>query len=40
MIGFDPMYFLFIAPALILAVWAQFSVRSAMAAGVLLALLK
>ena len=33
MIGFDPMYFLFIAPALILAVWAQFSVRSAMAAG-------
>src|SRR5688572_6414771 len=28
MIGFDPMYFLFIAPAFLLAMWAQFRIRS------------
>src|SRR2546423_639255 len=26
---FDPMYFLFLAPAILLAMWAQFRVRSA-----------
>lgn len=33
MIGFDPMYFLMIAPALLLAFWAQARIRSAYAAG-------
>ena len=28
---FDPMYFLFLAPALLLAAWAQFRVKSAYA---------
>jgi Zn-dependent membrane protease YugP len=32
-IGFDPMYFLFIAPALILAFWAQMRIHSAYAAA-------
>lgn len=31
MIGFDPVYFLFIAPAMLLAMWAQFRVKSAYA---------
>ncbi|HVX11639.1 MAG TPA: zinc metallopeptidase [Pirellulales bacterium] len=31
MFYFDPMYFLFISPALLLAMWAQFRVRSAYA---------
>ena len=30
-IGFDPMYFVFIAPALLLAFWAQMKVKSAFA---------
>jgi hypothetical protein len=29
MIGFDPMYYLFITPAILLALWAQWRVRSA-----------
>jgi Zn-dependent membrane protease YugP len=33
MIGFDPMYFLFLAPAMLLAAWAQMRVRSAYAQG-------
>lgn len=33
MFYFDPMYFVFIAPALILALWAQFRVKSAYAAA-------
>jgi Zn-dependent membrane protease YugP len=33
MIGFDPMYFVFLAPAMLLAAWAQMRVRSAYAAG-------
>ncbi len=31
MFYFDPMYFLFVAPAMILALWAQFKVKSAYA---------
>lgn len=31
MIGFDPLYFLFIGPALLLGIWAQFQVKSAYA---------
>lgn len=33
MIFFDPLYFLFLAPAIILALWAQSRVQSAYAAG-------
>jgi Zn-dependent membrane protease YugP len=33
MIGFDPVYLLFIAPAVLLAAWAQMRVKSAYAAG-------
>ena len=28
MIGFDPLYFLFVGPALILSIWASFKVKS------------
>ncbi len=31
MIGFDPMYFMFLGPALLLGIWAQFKVKSAYA---------
>ncbi len=31
MIGFDPVYFLFLAPAMLLAAWAQWKVKSAYA---------
>jgi len=31
MFWFDPMYFVFVAPAFILALWAQYRVRSAYA---------
>jgi Zn-dependent membrane protease YugP len=33
MIGFDPLYFVFLAPAMLLAAWAQMRVRSAYAEG-------
>jgi len=33
MLYFDPMYFLYVAPALLLGLWAQFRVRSAYAAA-------
>lgn len=33
MFGFDPMYFVFVAPAFLLAMWAQSRVHSAYAAG-------
>ena len=31
MIGFDPLYFVFLAPALLLGIWAQFRVKAAYA---------
>lgn len=33
MIGFDPVYFIFLAPAMLLGLWAQFKVKSAFNAG-------
>lgn len=33
MLYFDPMYFLYVSPAILLALWAQFRVRSAYAAA-------
>jgi Zn-dependent membrane protease YugP len=33
MIGFDPLYFLIIAPGMLLAMWAQWRVQSAFASG-------
>ncbi|MEP0843720.1 MAG: zinc metallopeptidase [Phycisphaerae bacterium] len=33
MFGFDPLYFLLLAPALLLGLWAQFRVKSAFARG-------
>lgn len=33
MIGFDPMYFVFIIPGFLLSLWAQYKVKSAFAAG-------
>lgn len=33
MIGFDPLYFLFVGPTMLLALWAQAKVKSAYAAG-------
>lgn len=33
MIGFDPMYFVFLGPAILLGLWAQFRVKSAIAVG-------
>lgn len=33
MIGFDPMYFVYVAPALVLALWAQWRVKSTFAAA-------
>src|SRR5262245_42270158 len=29
MIGFDPLYFVFLAPGILLALWAQFRIQSA-----------
>src|SRR5262245_31732764 len=33
MIGFDPLYFVFLAPGILLALWAQYRVQSAYARG-------
>ncbi len=33
MIGFDPMYFLFVGPGMLLALWAQYKVKSAFNSG-------
>ncbi len=33
MIGFDPMYFVFVLPAMLLGFWAQYKVKSAFAEG-------